>query len=137
MTRFISPKLQVAIGLLSLTVSLIFIASALGLLPNEGRAEAEARATLSGALAVQLATLASRNDAAAVQETIDSVVERSPDILSIGIRDADGHLTAASKDHATRWQDPPANVSTPTLMQVPLLNGEFEYLVALTPEVRG
>ena len=124
MSRFLSPRLQVAIGLLSLTVSLIFIGSALGLLPNEGRAEAEARATLSGALAVQLASLASRNQAAAVQETIDSVVERSPDILSIGIRDAEGHLTASSKDHVQHWQDPPAGMSTPTLMQVPLLNGD-------------
>ena len=83
MIRFVSPRLQVSIGLLSLTVSLIFIASSLGLLPNEGKAEAQARATLSGALAVQLASLASRNEAAAVQETIDSVVDRSPDILSI------------------------------------------------------
>ena len=90
---------------------------------NEGRAEAEARATLSGALAVQLASLASRNQAA-VQETIDSVVERSPDILSIGTRDAEGRLTASSKDHVQHWQDPPANLSTPTLMQVRLLNGD-------------
>jgi diguanylate cyclase (GGDEF)-like protein len=123
MIRFFPPKLQVSIGLLSLTVSLIFIASSLGLLPNEGRAEVQARAALSGALAVQLASLASRNEAAAVQETIDSVVERSPDILSVGIRDADGHLTASSKDHASFWQEPPAGTSTPTHMQVPLLNG--------------
>jgi diguanylate cyclase (GGDEF)-like protein len=124
MIRFFSPRLQVSIGLLSLTVSLIFIASSLGLLPNEGKAEAQARATLSGALAVQLASLASRNEAAAVQETIDSVVDRSPDILSIGIRDAEGRLTASSKDHASTWRDPPAGMSTPTHMQVPLLNGE-------------
>jgi diguanylate cyclase (GGDEF)-like protein len=124
MIRFLSPRLQVSIGLLSLTVSLIFIASALGLLPSEGRAEAVARARLSGALAVQLASLASRNDAAAVQETIDSVVARSPDILSIGIRDAEGNLTASSKDHVQHWQDPPANLSTPTHVQVPLLNGD-------------
>jgi diguanylate cyclase (GGDEF)-like protein len=124
MTRFLSPKLQVSIGLLSLTVSLIFIASSLGLLPDEGRAEAQARATLSGALAVQLASLASRNEAAAVQETIDSVVARSPDILSVGIRDADGKLTASSNDHASIWRDPPAGMSTPTHMQVPLLNGD-------------
>ena len=89
MSRFISPKLQISIALLSLTISLIFIASSLGLLPTEGKAEAQARATLSGALAVQLAGLASRNDAAAIKETIDAVIERSADILSIGIRDAD------------------------------------------------
>ena len=57
MTRFLSPRLQVAIGLLSLTVSLIFIASALGLLPSEGRAEAEARATLICACVLELASV--------------------------------------------------------------------------------
>jgi len=38
MTRFIPPKLQITIALLSLTVSLIFLASSLGLLPDDGAA---------------------------------------------------------------------------------------------------
>jgi diguanylate cyclase (GGDEF)-like protein len=138
MTRFLPPKLQISIALLSLTVSLIFIASSLGLLPNEGRAEAQARATLSGALAVQLAGLASRNDASTIQDTIDAVVARGPDIVSIGIRDADGRLLASSRDHASHWQDRPDGTSTPTEMQVPLLNGDTpagRIEIAFTPLV--
>jgi len=124
MTRWFSPKLQISIGLLSLTISLIFIASSLGLVPNEGRAELQARATLSGALAVQLAGLASRNDSAAIKDTIDTVVGQSADILSIGIRDAGGSLMASSSNHASDWRDQPDGVSTATRMQVPLLNGD-------------
>jgi len=119
-----SPKLQLSIGLLSLTISLIFIASSLGLLPSEERAQLNARATLSGALAIQLASLASRNDAAAIKETIDAVVGRSPDILSIAVRDADGKSMTASRDHAIHWQDQPDGKSTPTHVQVALLNGD-------------
>ena len=85
-----------------------------------------ARATVSGALAVQLAGLASRNDAEAIKDTIDAVVSRGPDLLSIAIRDVDGHLVAASPDHARLWRDPPNGKSTPTDVQVPLLNGETE-----------
>ncbi len=126
MTRFIPPKLQITIALLSLTVSLIFLASSLGLLPNDGRAEAQAqvRATLSGALAVQLAGLASRNDAAAIHDIIDAVIQRSGDIISIGIRDAEGRLIASSKDHASQWQGRADGASTPTAVQVPLINDD-------------
>lgn len=126
MTAVLSPKLQLSIGLLSLTISLIFIAAALGLWPDEQRAELQARATVSGALAVQLASLASRHDAEAIKDTIDAVISRSPDLLSIAIRDTDGHLVAGSPDHARLWRDPPNGKSTPTDVQVPLLNGETE-----------
>ena len=124
MRGLLSPKLQISIGLVSLTISLIFIASSLGLLPNEEKAQLQARATLSGALAIQLASVASRNDAAAIEDTIDAVVTRSPDVLSIAIRDADGKPIAASRDHATHWRDQPDGKSTATHVQVPLLNGE-------------
>src|SRR3954454_15771803 len=109
---------------MSLTISLIFIASSLGLLPNEERAQLQARATLSGALAVQLASVASRNDVAAIEDTIEAVVARSADVLSIAIRDADGKSIAASRDHANNWRDLPDGKSTATHVQVPLLNGE-------------
>jgi diguanylate cyclase (GGDEF)-like protein/PAS domain S-box-containing protein len=135
-----SPKLQLSIGLLSLTISLIFVAASLGLLPNEERAQRHARATLSGALAIQLASLASRNDAAAIKDTIDSVVSQSPDILSIAVRDADGKLMTASRDHAVHWRDPPNGKSTPTHVQVPLLNGDApagRIEIALRPVADG
>ena len=47
-------------------------------------------------------------------------------LLSIAIRDVDGHLVAASPDHARLWRDPPNGKSTPTDVQVPLLNGEAQ-----------
>ena len=124
MTGIFSPKLQLSLGLLSLTISLIFIAASLGLWPDEQRAQLQARATVSGALAVQLAGLASRNDADAIKDIIDTVVSRDPDLLSIAIRDVDSRLAAASPDHARLWRDPPNGKSTPTHVQVPLLNGE-------------
>ena len=54
MTGIFSPKLQLSIGLLSLTISLIFIAASLGFWPDEQRAELQARATVSGALVIEL-----------------------------------------------------------------------------------
>jgi diguanylate cyclase (GGDEF)-like protein/PAS domain S-box-containing protein len=124
MNGLFSPRIRISLGLTSLTLSLILIASAFGLWPDKEQAELQSRATLSGALAIQLAVLASRNDAAAIQDTIDTVVSRGPDVLSIGIRGVGGELMAASRDHAAHWQDRPGGNSTPTHVQVPLSNGD-------------
>lgn len=124
MKRFVTPTLQISIGLLSLTISLIFIAYSFGLLPNEGHAALEARARISEHLAVQLANLASRNDADAIQETMESIVSRNNDILSIAIRKADGQLIAHSGDHDVYWREPADEKSTATHMLVPLRDGD-------------
>jgi PAS domain S-box-containing protein len=124
MRAFFSPKMRISLGLSSLTVSLILIAASLGFWPDKTEIELQARATLSGALAIQLAVLASRNDAAAIEDTIGAVISRGPDILSIGIRGINGELMAASRDHATHWKDQTEAKSTPTRMQLPLLNGD-------------
>jgi diguanylate cyclase (GGDEF)-like protein/PAS domain S-box-containing protein len=124
MKRFITPTLQISIGLLSLTISLIFIAYSFGFLPNEEKAALEARAKISEALAVQLANLAGRNDGDAIKDTIDAVVGRNDDVLSIAVRGANGKLLVASRDHSSRWAEPADGKSTPTQVQVPLLNGD-------------
>jgi diguanylate cyclase (GGDEF)-like protein len=122
MRRWLSPKLQLSLGLASLTISLVFIAASFGLLPNEDKAEIQQRGTTATALAVQLAVLASRNDPDAIKETIDAVVVRSPSILSIAIRDANGRILAGSEQHELHWREPPGGKSTTSHVQVPLLS---------------
>jgi diguanylate cyclase (GGDEF)-like protein/PAS domain S-box-containing protein len=120
-----TPVLQISIGLLSLTISLIFVAYAFGLLPNEETAALQARAKISESLAVQIANLAGRNDAAAIKDTIDAVVSRNGDVLSIAVRGTDGKLLVGSKDHDSRWMEPAGGKSTATQVQIPLLNGDI------------
>lgn len=124
MKRFITPTLQISIGLLSLTISLIFLAYTFGLVPSEGNASLEARARVSENLAVQLAGLAGRNDAVAIKETMESVVSRNNEILSIAIRGADGKLLVESGHHDDHWREPAEGKSTATHIQVPLLDGD-------------
>lgn len=119
-----SPVLQISLGLLSLTISLIFAAYAFGLFPNEEKAALQARARIAESLAVQFASLAGRNDADAIMDTIDTVLNRDGDVLSIGIRGPDGKLIVGSKDHQSRWKEPADGKSTPTHVQVPLFNGD-------------
>jgi diguanylate cyclase (GGDEF)-like protein len=124
MKRWITPTLQISVGLLSLTISLIFIAYSFQLIPNEDRAAIETRARISENIAIQLASLAARNDAMAIQETINSVIGRNSEILSIAIRGANGQLLAGSAAHERLWLEPTDGRSTMTHLQVPLLNGQ-------------
>ncbi len=124
MKKFLTPPLQISIGLLSLTISLIFIAYALGFFPNEEKAALQARANISEALAIQLANLAGRNESDTIKDTIDAVVSRDPDVLSIAVRGADGKLLVASSDHDSRWTERADGKSTATQVQIPLLNGD-------------
>ena len=121
--RFITPTLQISTGLLLLTLSLILVGYSFGLLPNEEKTALETRARISESLAVQLASMASRNDEAAIKDTIASVVGRH-DVLSVGIRKPDGSIVVASDDHARLWQEPADGKSTPTYVQVPLMNAD-------------
>ena len=124
MRRLITPTLQISLGILSLTLSLIFIAYSFGMFPNEQKIALEMRAQNAEALAVQLANLASRKDIDAIKDTIESVVDRHGDVLSIGVRVADGGMLASSKDHAVRWTEPAGGKSTDQHVQVPLMVGD-------------
>ena len=120
MSRFITPTLQITIGLLSLTISLILIAYSFGLVPSENNAALEARARISENLAVQLANLAGRNDVVAIKETVETVLSRNGDILSIAIRNAEGKLLVDTGSHDAHWLEPIDGKSTATRVLVPL-----------------
>ncbi len=124
MRRLFTPTLHISLGLLSLTISLILIAYSFGLVPNEDKAALEVRARISENLAIQLANLAGRNDAAAIKDTMESVVNRNKDILSIAIRGPDGKLLVASENHNRQWIEPKDGKSTVTHILVPLWNAE-------------
>jgi diguanylate cyclase (GGDEF)-like protein/PAS domain S-box-containing protein len=124
MKRYITPTLQISIGILSLTLSIIFIAYSLGFFPDEERAALEARAKISETLALQLANLAGRNEADAIKDTIDAVVGRNGDVLSMAVRGEDGKLLVGSRDHDSLWVERADGKSTATQVQIPLFNGD-------------
>ena len=118
--RKLSPTLRVSFGILSLTVSLLLTAKLLGLLPDLSSSELEARKKVSEALAMQLSMTTEKGQIAVVEATLQSVVRRSPDILSAGLRLTDRSLVASAGDHVTLWQGIVGTNSTPTYVQVPI-----------------
>lgn len=123
MKRSLTPVFQLSFGVMAFTISLIFIAYSLRIIPDEDRQAIEARTKISENLAIQLANLASKNDTSSIRETISSIIGRDPDIVSIGIRGSDGQLIVSSLGHNDSPR-PPDGKSTTTYLQVPLLDAD-------------
>jgi len=124
MSRLFTPTLRISIGLAALTISLALCGYIFGLVPDETKAEIDARARVAEALAIQLSGAAGRNDVLAIQETISSVESRNSAVLSIALRRADGDILISSGDHGLHWVEPHDQRSTATHVQVPLFNGD-------------
>jgi diguanylate cyclase (GGDEF)-like protein len=122
--RLFTPTLQISLGLLSVTISLILIAYSFGLIPSEDRGALELRARIAENIALQLANLTGRNDAIATRDAIASIVGRNKEVLSLAVRGADSKVLAASENHGEQWIEPPDGKSTATHIRVPLLNAE-------------
>jgi diguanylate cyclase (GGDEF)-like protein/PAS domain S-box-containing protein len=123
--RLFTPTLQISLGLLSVTISLILVACSLGLVPNEERAALELRAKISENIAIQLANPAGRSDPIAIKDSIASIVSRNKEVLSIAVRGTDGKVLAASENHNDHWREPDEGGSTATSVRVSLMNAEI------------
>ncbi len=115
-----SPLARISFGLTMLTVTLVLVSDLLGLIPDTRSAALEARKTTAESLAVMLTSTIAEGQDDRVQETLNSVIERNPRILSGAVRDRHGKLLAVSGKHADHWTLAPDDHSTASEIQVPL-----------------
>ncbi|UCE77024.1 MAG: GGDEF domain-containing protein [Gammaproteobacteria bacterium] len=121
--RPVTPVTRITIGLVLLTVSILFAGNLIGLTPDTTRATLEARQRFCEALAVQLSMAVSENNLRLVENTIAAVVERDPAVLSAALRKIDGTLLAETREHELHWQATRDESSTPSHVQVPIFKG--------------
>src|SRR4051794_21510791 len=122
--REATPMMRLSLGLASLTVSLLFAAHVVGVLPDREAAELDGRKMLCESLAIASSLAAERDDVAMIDSVIRSVVGRNAEILSAAARRADGSLLVAVGDHRRHWGRGVGKVSTPTHMHVPIALGD-------------
>jgi len=122
LSRFnLGPVARISLGLVSLASCLLLTADLiLGVLPDEASVARQIRKKSSESLAIQLAALAQSDDMQTVRRTLHAVVTRDPDVLSIGLRRADGRLVAETGNHAQQWVAPAQDKSTLTDVLVPV-----------------
>ncbi len=118
--RIISPILQITIGLLLLTLSLLLIGDLLGLVPNQKQSQIEARKTMAESLAIQVTFEVGQQRMEQATELLNIIVDHNEDILSVGLRSDTGTIVMQSDEHTTHWTARDDNRSTAEHVQVPI-----------------
>jgi PAS domain-containing protein len=118
------PPMQMTIGLVLLTASILLFAKALGLFPNSEEALLQRRTMLSEMTALNAASVVSNDNQAALRDFLKTVVRRYDEILSIGLRREDGSILVETLDHEQNWANAQPYMNTPTHIQVPLFENQ-------------
>lgn len=119
-----TPVRKVAVGLVFLTVSLLLVAELIGIVPNEQRGYVEGRRILGESLAVQLSTALAAGDTDLVHLTLNTLVERDPDVISSSVVTQDGRAVLTAGPHASQWGRGDSGRSTSSQVLVPIFAGE-------------
>ena len=120
----ISARTYISMGLVSLTLSLLFLAFFLGMVPDEDKAIRDGRAALAESIAVYSTALISREQVEQLQATLGFVVERNPNLLSAAVRTTDGQILTSWGDHIGQWGETAGKFSNDSHTLVPIFAGE-------------
>jgi diguanylate cyclase (GGDEF)-like protein/PAS domain S-box-containing protein len=122
---FFGPVGRICIGLVSLTLFLIFVADlAFGVLRDDVELAQRVRKGITEDMAIQLAVLIQREDKDSIQRTIDAISSRDGEIISVGIRRNSGDVYLQTADHDRHWVPLKENKSTITHVAVPVYAGK-------------
>ena len=116
-----------AIGLVSLVVSLLMTASLFGLMPDRPAAVREGRAALAEAIAANSSILITQKDVDRLEGILGLVVDRNEDLLSAALRTEAGHRLVTLGEHEEHWRDDESEFSTNTQVTVFIWEGENKW----------
>ncbi|HEX4607947.1 MAG TPA: response regulator [Urbifossiella sp.] len=109
---------RVSLGLVSLLLSVLLVARNVGVLPDPDAARVAARQAAAEAVAVECAVLSRRGqEPGAAEAFARAVARRTPDLLSVGVRDGAEKLVVDTGNHADHWVGA-GDTSTPTHLHV-------------------
>ena len=121
------PSVRISFVLVFITISLIFVADLLEIIPNHAKYQLEKRKQLSESLAILFSTMAAENDVRKVRRVLSKVILREDDLLSAGFRLQSGRLIFEVGPHKKQWGDFKGNESTATHVLVPVFRGKKQY----------
>jgi PAS domain S-box-containing protein len=117
-------KVRIALGLIGMVVSLLLIASMVGLLPDKFILLSKQRAALTEALAVNGSAFITLADLGRLETDLKMVVDRNEDILSAAIVDANEQPIVVVGEHQNVWLETTGTDETGAQFSVPLFEGE-------------
>jgi len=120
----IITSFRLAGGLVAIVVCALTLASMLKLMPDANRDRLQTIAAVAEAVSANTSVLLTNKDMRRLEATLWVVVSRNQDILSAGVRRADGRLMVEVGDHKSQWQP---DTSSATQMAVPIFTDETEW----------
>ena len=118
--RKLSATARIVISLVCISTSLLLIAGTLGIFPNRQTDVMQGRVRLSESLALSFSTMAAHTNTQTMTSFFTAVVERNPDIVSIGLRKDEGILLLLVGDHEQHWEPSESDKSSETQLVVPV-----------------
>ena len=121
--KHIPVKYQLTLGLICILVSVMSIAGATGLAPDERAAILRGRGQVASSLAVQTSVLLNKQEHKTLATTLEAIVERNDEIISAAIRSRTGRIESASGEHKRNWEIDENKRLFETHMSVPMRVG--------------
>jgi len=118
-------RFRIALALVGLMTGSILLASAAGFFPNQQKEILRGRAKLCESLAISGTAMASSANLDDLQVTLQSIVNRDDQVMSIGLRSVNGKLLVAANDHESQWD--PESQDTARQMKVPIFQRGKRY----------
>ena len=115
---FVSMKL--AFAMVCVGASLILGAQWLGIIPDQSRELMRSRHALSEAVAINASSHVRKQQWLDLQTTLQTLVDRDPDILSIGLRTDLGGLRSETKSHNQLWSSQDMKDAGIEIIEVPI-----------------
>ena len=127
MLNFLSTKSRMAIGQVSLLVSVLLTASLFGLMPDRLGAIREGRAALAETIATNSSIFITQKDIDRLEAILSLVVDRNEDLLSAGLRTETGQWLVTIGDHEEHWRDDDSELSDHTQVSVSIWEGDTKW----------
>ncbi len=127
MLNFLSTKSRMAIGQVSLLVSVLLTASLFGLMPDRLGAIRDGRAALAEAIATNSSIFITQKDVDRLEGILSLVVDRNEDLLSAGLRTETGQWLVTIGDHEEHWRDDDSEISDNTQVSVSIWEGDTKW----------
>lgn len=118
---------RITLSLVAISLTTLLSAHLIGLIPSERDAILKGRSHLCESIAIQFSVFAVRNDNEAMETSLQAIVERNPDIRSVGLRRSDGLMVVSTPNHAEIWTPTAGELSTETQMYVPIFEGAKQW----------
>ncbi|QEF97023.1 Autoinducer 2 sensor kinase/phosphatase LuxQ [Stieleria maiorica] len=119
----LDAKTRISLGLVCMLLSVLSAAMMLGMVPERESAIREGRGNLCETIALASSEYISYGETRRLDQLLEAVVDRNDDVVSAGVRRANGDLVSVFGDHESVWPAEESRRSTDTHVRVPIRSG--------------